>query len=219
LGEEVVDEDIQTLRGTRDAYEKLWKSVDGELYELCQRRTHDAFADVFTKVSIINRVYQAGLLRTLGRDGERKVAEVLVENSATIEEWLSRLRSDGQLEKETAAEAIEAHGEITSLIADATNRKWVVSFVSKYLHFHRASVPIYDTWVEKAIRRRVSATHARGAREALPQPSTGFATKYYEFVCRFLVLYEDLESREPDGSLTVKGLDTMLWDPVTADSR
>ena len=38
--------------------------VDNELYDLCRRRpSHDDFADAYTKVAIIGRVYEAGVAR------------------------------------------------------------------------------------------------------------------------------------------------------------
>ena len=44
------------------SYEARWKTVDKELYDLCHRRPSlDDFADVYTKVAIIGRVYEAGV--------------------------------------------------------------------------------------------------------------------------------------------------------------
>lgn len=46
------------------SYEAGWKPVDSELYDLCGRRSsQDDFADVYTKVAIIGRVYEAGVAR------------------------------------------------------------------------------------------------------------------------------------------------------------
>jgi hypothetical protein len=57
------------------SYEVGWKPIDGELYELCRRRPrHDDFADVYTKVAVIGRVYAAGIARSSKADGDREAA-------------------------------------------------------------------------------------------------------------------------------------------------
>lgn len=53
------------------SYEGSWKPVDSELYDLCVRRlSHDNFADVYTKVAIIGRVYEAGVARAWRGEGD-----------------------------------------------------------------------------------------------------------------------------------------------------
>lgn len=49
-------------------YEARWKPVDSELYNLCGRRPgHRDFADVYTKVAMIGRVYEAGVAQAMAR--------------------------------------------------------------------------------------------------------------------------------------------------------
>jgi hypothetical protein len=62
------------------SYEARWKTVDKELYDLCHRRPSlDGFADVYTKVAIIGRVYEAGVARAWRGKGdpESEITRVL----------------------------------------------------------------------------------------------------------------------------------------------
>jgi len=53
------------------SYEAGWKSVDNELYGLCRRRPgHSDFADVYSKVAVIGRVYEAGVARAWRGKGD-----------------------------------------------------------------------------------------------------------------------------------------------------
>jgi hypothetical protein len=64
-GTMATEPDLRTrLSKAIKSYEVGWKPVDGELYDLCRRRPrHDDFADVYTKVAMIGRVYAAGIAR------------------------------------------------------------------------------------------------------------------------------------------------------------
>jgi hypothetical protein len=55
-------------------YRDGWQSVDDELYALCRRRPGQrAFADVFTKIAMIGRVYEAGIPRSFQASGDKEV--------------------------------------------------------------------------------------------------------------------------------------------------
>jgi hypothetical protein len=50
------------LKHAIENYEATWQQVDTELYNLCRRRPNQrTFADVYAKVSMIGRVYVAGI--------------------------------------------------------------------------------------------------------------------------------------------------------------
>ena len=70
----MVDEELDLTARLDQAiksYEARWKSVDNELYDLCRRRpSHDDFADVYTKVAVIGRVYEAGVARGWRGEGD-----------------------------------------------------------------------------------------------------------------------------------------------------
>jgi len=70
----MVDEELgltARLAHAIKGYEASWKSVDNELYDLCRRRPgYDDFADVYTKVAVIGRVYEAGVARAWRGEGD-----------------------------------------------------------------------------------------------------------------------------------------------------
>lgn len=191
-------------------YQQDWEGVDLELYQLCTRRGHVTYDDVFTKVAIINRVYQAGLTRSLGKGAESKVASVFIAQTIAVQNALASLSQLPDFSTATAGVLVIEHGAITSMIA-GTESKWVASFVSKYLHFHCPIVPIYDSRVVENIRTYVPRPRLRNARAAFPAPGTSYSTSYYEYLVRFLNLYQRLSAAGLGAALTVKGTDAMLW--------
>src|SRR5215469_12044781 len=135
----IQDSDLTTrLAIAIKSYEASWKPVDNELYDLCRRRSgHRGFADVYTKVAMIGRVYEAGVARAWRGEGdpETEITRVLIEQADLIEEGLRRLK-DRPFDKQTAAQIVELHGHIARAISHRTNGVFLGSFVSKYLHFH-----------------------------------------------------------------------------------
>ena len=72
------------------------ETVDKELYDLCHRRPSlDDFADVYTKVAIIGRVYEAGVARAWRGEGdpESEITRVLIEQADLIQKGLRRLEN------------------------------------------------------------------------------------------------------------------------------
>lgn len=135
------------------SYEASWKPVDGELYELCRRRArHDVFVDVYTKLAIIGRVYEAGVARAWRGEGdpETEVTRVLIELADLVRNGLRSLENRS-FERPVAAEIVELHGHVARAISHQTNGVFLASFVSKYLHFHCPIVPIFDSNAQAAI--------------------------------------------------------------------
>jgi hypothetical protein len=104
------DHDL-TVRLTKaiNGYEAKWKTVDKELYDLCRRRPSlDDFADVYTKVAVIGRVYEAGVARAWRGEGdpESEVTHVLIEQADLIQKGLRRLENRS-LDRRAAAGAVE----------------------------------------------------------------------------------------------------------------
>ena len=195
------------------SYEAGWKPVDGELYELSVRRSsHDDFADVYTKVAIIGRVYEAGVARVWrgGGDPETVVTEVLIEKAELISTGLQRLVGR-PFERQTAAEIVELHGHIARAISHRTKEVFLGSFVSKYLHFHCPIVPIYDSNAQAAIGQYVDQKVVAPIRKAMIQLPE-WARAYRNFVAAFVVLYESAYA-ETQLKPTVKELDHLLWQP------
>jgi hypothetical protein len=193
------------------SYEAGWKSVDDELYEVCRRRpSHRDFADVYTKVAMIGRVYRAGLARTWRGEGnaETEITHVLMAHAGVIESGLRKLE-DRAFDRQAADEIVELHGRIARAISRENEDKFLTSFVSKYLHFHCPLVPIYDSRAHGAIKQYVDRRRVRRISRAmfgLPE----WSLTYRRFVAAFVVLYE-LAQAETDSAPSAKELDYLLW--------
>ena len=195
------------------SYEAGWKPVDSELYGLCGRRSRqNDFADVYTKVAMIGRVYEAGVARAWRGDGdpETEVDRVLVEQADLIQTGLRRLQGRG-FDRQTAAAIVELHGHIARAISHRSGGVFLTSFVSKYLHFHCPIVPIYDSNAQDAIGELVDWKLVDPIREAMAKLPE-WARAYRNFVAAFVVLYERAYA-ETSLKPTVKQLDHLLWQP------
>jgi hypothetical protein len=194
-------------------YEAGWKSIDNELYDLCRRRSsHDDFADVYTKVAVIGRVYEAGVARSWrgAGDPEIEVSQALIEQAELIRNGLRRLKNRS-FDQQTAADIVELHGHIARAISHRTAGVFLTSFVSKYLHFHSPVVPIYDSNAQAAIGQFVDwdlVGPTRHAMATLPE----WARAYRNFVAAFVILYQRAYA-ETSLTPTVKELDHLLWQP------
>jgi hypothetical protein len=211
-----VDKDLDLtarLAQAIESYEAGWKSVDKELYDLCRRRpSHDDFADVYTKVAVIGRVYEAGVARAWRGEGdpESEVTRVLIEQADLIQNGLQSLENRS-FEQQTAAGIVELHGHIAEAISHRTADVFLASFVSKYLHFHSSVVPIYDSYAQAAIGQLVGRDLVgpiRGALATLP----GWPRAYRNFVAAFVILYQRAYAETPLKP-SVKELDHLLWQP------
>jgi hypothetical protein len=192
-------------------YEVGWKPVDDELYDLCLRRaSHRDYGDVYTKTTMIGRVYQAGISRAFRGSGnaEGVVARELVAQSGLLEERLVAL-AGRQFDRQIALEIVELHGCITGSLARSTGNVWLTSFVSKYLHFHCPIVPVYDSNVASSIGGFVDWSAVASIRESMVNVEE-WATAYRNFVAAFVVLYERAWT-ETSLKPTVKEVDYLLW--------
>ena len=194
-------------------YRATWQPVDSELYDLCSRRLSQRnYADVFSKVAIIGRVYEAGLPRAWrgGGDPETEAAHYLISKADFIDQRLQKLEGR-PFDRSSLVEIIGFHGTLTRGLSSLTGDFWLTSFVSKYLHFHCPIVPIFDSQADKNRRLEVDRTTAVRLRNAIAKPEDQ-ADAYYRFAIAFMALYERAHvqtSLQP----TVKEIDHLLWRP------
>lgn len=203
-----------TLARARADYHAKWRNVDDELYELCRRRPgQQDFADVYAKVTIIGRVYAAGISRSSRAEGDREAAAAhgIVRQAAEIDAALKTLAS-AQFDRATAAQIIELHARTARGLKEHTGERWLQSFVSKYLHFHCELVPIFDSRAEENIGGFVDWTKVYSVRQAIGRPPD-WLTRYYNFVAAFVALSERVAA-ETGAKASVKEIDHMLWRPV-----
>jgi hypothetical protein len=195
------------------SYEASWKPVDSELYDLCARRPRqNDFADVYTKVAIIGRVYEAGVARAWrsAGDPETEVTHVLIEQADLIQTGLQHLQKR-PFDRQTAPAIVELHGHTARAISHRSGHVFLASFVSKYLHFHCPIVPIYDSNSQHAIGKLVDRGLADPIRETMAKLPE-WARAYRNFVAAFVALHERAYA-ERSLKPTVKELDHLLWQP------
>jgi hypothetical protein len=195
------------LRDAKADYKDRWKLIDTELYALCQRRRrHNDFDEVFSKVTIVGRVYAAGISRSWRGEGdpETGTARALIEQAALIREGLRR-REDRAFDRQTAGKIVELHGDVTRAVSQRSGQL-LTSFISKYLHFHSPVVPIFDARAQAAICKLVDRRRVRDVWTELPAG----VPVYRNFVAAFVVLYERAYA-ETTLKPSVKELDHLLW--------
>jgi hypothetical protein len=191
-------------------YRSAWEAIDTELYGLCRRHpSHRNPTDVYVKLTVIDRVYRAGLARAWkgSRDPETAAAEILTEHADLIVPSLGELQ-DCPLDRDTVGEIIRLHGALTRALQPSAGDRWLTSFVSKYLHFHCPITPIYDSRSASTINDFVDGAAAKRIRAGVPVPP-GRILPYYRFATKFLALQERL-AIDTELRPTVKEIDHLL---------
>jgi hypothetical protein len=104
------------------------------------------------------------------------------------------------------AAIVQVHWRFAGLLRQIPTRSTSPrSFAAKYLHFHCPVVPIYDSY---AAARLIKLVPLREIAQPLAEPQ-GADVEYCDFCVRFWSLYE--ACRDADLTVTVKSLDTWLW--------
>ncbi len=138
----------------------------GSLRALCRRYpTHSDLNAVTAKVWIIGRSYATQIERHISSDGTQgsalsKLAQFLHEHHQQIDSLISAIRYVGDrdpqsLDDEDIASMIGSHGRFVTLMRELTGQRSPRSFASKYLHFHRPILPIYDSVAAAALQKLV----------------------------------------------------------------
>ncbi len=81
---------------------------------------------------------------------------------------------------------VAAHGKLVNLIAPQLTGKKATSFCSKYMHFHKALVPIYDSRGVDALKRLFRGQRVGRVEDHADQ-------NYQRFACRFWKAYDELD--------------------------
>lgn len=135
-----------------DYVAQQWITYD-TLRSLCRRHPeHTSRNCVAAKVWIIGRTYSTQIERKVKSDGGQgsalhQVVTFMHENCGTIDESIGGLPNYDEmpLDDSLLPNIISAHGALVELLKVVTGGHAARSFASKYLHFHRPVVPIYDS--------------------------------------------------------------------------
>jgi hypothetical protein len=189
-------------------FDRDWGVVIETLYGLCQECPDDASRRRTTgKFILINRVYNARLEAKIeppvGSRAVEVIGSFLETHADAVHEIIAAIPVGEKLTSPVVEVVVRQHGLLAEMLACELSRGASMrSFASKYLHFHRPLVPIYDSQCAQALRWRVAGVVRSPAQ-------TGLDPDYSEFCARFLALYEDCIHRGLD--VTVKRLDALLW--------
>lgn len=188
-------------------YHKAWREYrrteelgDKILYDLCTKEFpgHLDKRQVYTKVWFIGYTYSAGLSRQIGKSVNSAVVSALVTAEKT-EKGISNIIDTvaeiaEPLSQDKLALIVESHEKLLQIIEERVGVR-LVSFTSKYLHFHHpypSPVPLYDRVSQMTLRWLYGLAEYN----------------YRRFVDRFWELYEELLNGGVDA--TVKGVDRFL---------
>src|SRR5215813_11237711 len=129
-----------------------WELIDSVLLKLCKTYpTHKDEKEVIAKVALIGRTYVTGVERAFkggSRQGDAltNVVEHMHSNWKAIDEIIDGIPNrTSKLAEEAIKPIVSGHSAFVRLMRRCkTCHRNPRAFVSKYLHFHRPIVPIYD---------------------------------------------------------------------------
>jgi hypothetical protein len=208
------------LDSSSRTFDQDWGAVDELLYQVC--REHPGHTDrrwTTAKVALIDRAYAAGLERRVSPPEGQQAIVVIADychlHGAEIDEILQPLHQiEEPLSLEDMVTIVAVHGRLTELLVGVTtDGKSPRSFVSKYLHFHHPTVPIYDSYALAGIVHAVR-WDASLIPFACPPGGDRVADGYYRFCVRFWRLLE--ACRKAGREVSVKSLDGYLWSVPTS---
>lgn len=189
-----------------------WGLVDEVLYDFC--REHPDHVDrraVTAKLALVGRVYAAGLERRVtpppGQQAIGVIADYVLEHGSRLDQIIRDLDPVSEpLTLSSMGIIVKQHGHLTELLRErATDGKAPRSFASKYLHFHRPFVPIYDEYARQKLSRLVPW---EGSNVPFALPAHG-DREYWNYCLRFFRLYDACQAAGLQ--VTVKTLDAYLW--------
>jgi hypothetical protein len=176
-----------------DSYKREGRLLDDTLYQLCYE--HPGHTDpgvVNAKLWLIGRGFATGVERHIPSTGKQgsslgKMTVHLLRNAYAVDQIVRRLRQLHEpLDTGKLQVVITQHGKFCR-IASRIARSKLVSFASKYLHFHAPIVPIFDRWAYGQVWRM------RQRDNSVPfKLPTGGNNSFYWYCLAFWQVYESL---------------------------
>lgn len=206
--------DPKAYRTARDDYERNWHVLDGTLYDVCRRHRGHAGRDaVCGKLWLIGRTYASGIERlVLSKKTQgsslSQMADLFLSRANDIDALVNQLdRCRDPLTAEQLETIVDVHGRFVALMRPIIRKgKCPRSFAAKYLHFHCPSVPIYDSYAERMLKKHV---RWRKDLQFFKVPKGGDEW-YAWFIMRFWRLFQQAE--EAIDGVTARHLDYyLIW--------
>lgn len=181
--------DLERYRRNIADYERSWRPTDLQLRRLCEEHPgHEDPGSVNAKLLIIGRSFATGIERKVKATGNQGgalsiISRHLIQNAAEVDRLINSIPTEAEyLEDSRIEPVLQAHGEFVTLLRKITRKGQPPrSFVSKYLHFHRPVVPLYDSYAQNVIPKLVRWSAALKVVE-YRKP---FDEVYWEYLMRF----------------------------------
>jgi hypothetical protein len=190
-----------------------WELVDKVLLNLCKTYPTHKFKDqVSAKVALIGRTYVTGVERAFkGGAGQgdalTKIVDYIHSKRKAFDEIIVRIPDTDVLTEDALGPIVVAQSNFLNLLSESDQcRRRPRAFVSKYLHFHRPVVPIYDSYVVGVISKLVKPPTRldRNYPANVDSDYASYLEKFWQVNGLALAV---------DRRLTVKQLDTyLLWE-------
>lgn len=131
-----------------------WIALDRPILTTCNDHpSHTDYCEVYAKVALVNRIYNAQLGRGKRRkyEAEDRVANALFKSD--IDRFIEPLLSLSGLSEPVLPKVIDCHKQLVKVVRRGAGND-AVSFSSKYLSFHSPRVfPIFDSRAVKTARQ------------------------------------------------------------------
>jgi hypothetical protein len=192
-----------------------WSLTYKMLRELCGRFPNHSCPNAnYAKLIFVNRGYAAGLDRKGIKP--RDLASYMAKHHKTVDDLIAALPKSRTLGGASTKGVLDVHWRFVAFLSSYSAKRVgkklsFRSFASKYLHFHRVSVPIFDSIASRELNRQ---TFRRRTMADLTRPITMPSICdpiYASFVRKFLAL-TDLAINEGCAA-SVARVDRYLWKP------
>lgn len=194
----------------RRDHDACWRPLDDVLRRVCiDFPGHADRAGVNAKLYLIGRSFASGIERQIKSDGRqgsalRKFGDHLEANAGALDREIARLPASAAPTDDELRTVVEVHGAVVTLIKPILARGTPRSFVSKYLHFHAAAVPIYDSVAVRHLAEYVTDSDAG----TWPGEKPAGDSDYRWYVLRVRALLRRLEAL--DAAPTVRSVEWIL---------
>jgi hypothetical protein len=194
-------------------YAQRWQKLDEYLYRLCRENpTHSCYGFMNAKIFMIGLTYETGIKRGVPTKKTQsssisQVTDLFLKHQKELDLLFTRLYQISEpLTASNLPEILEIHGRMVEILRVLTrNGRSSRSFVSKYMHFHNAVVPPYDSFAAAVISSLVPKSSIDVEGTAIPKKGDKV---YADYARRFLMLYESL--KQMNLTVTVRSLDYYL---------
>ena len=146
-------------------YETRSALIYQTLERLCEEHPHHRSEKAIgAKVRIISRTFAAQIERKIRSDGSpgsslRQLVSHFLVHGVDIDKWIKKIPngSNHRMDAKAVPAILDVQSRLVNLLREITTNgeQSPRSFVSKYLHFHRPLVPIYDSVASSALKKLV----------------------------------------------------------------